>query len=98
MSLKRLRTLELIESDQRWWDSYAERRLEPAGLLILQGQRMGAEDLYRYCIDMGAPVDLATEAADTVEIIDSPMATEEVPPSEVQGSLRGTMHRLSTLT
>lgn len=48
----RLRTIESIEKDRDWWDSYAERRLEPGGLLILQGQRMGANDLYRYCLDM----------------------------------------------
>ena len=48
----RLRTIEMIEKDRDWWDSYAERRLEPGGLLILQGQRMGANDLYRYCLDM----------------------------------------------
>lgn len=59
VTLKRLRTLELIEADRVWWDSYAERRLEPGGLLILQGQRMGAEDLYRYCRDMPAPIDVS---------------------------------------
>ena len=48
----RLRSLETIEKDRDWWDTYAERRLEPGGLLILQGQRMGASDLYRYCLDM----------------------------------------------
>ena len=48
----RLRTIETIEKDRDWWDTYAERRLEPSGLLILQGQRMGPSDLYRYCLDM----------------------------------------------
>lgn len=48
----RLRTLDAIEKDRDWWDTYAERRLEPGGLLILQGQRMGANDLYRYCLDV----------------------------------------------
>lgn|ERR1035437_2173873 len=48
----RLRSLEMMEKDRDWWDMYAERRLEPGGLLILQGQRMGANDLYRYCLDM----------------------------------------------
>ena len=48
----RLRTLEMIEKDRDWWDTYAERRLEPECLLILQGQRMGSNDLYRYCLDM----------------------------------------------
>lgn len=48
----RLRTIEMIEKDRDWWDTYAERRLEPSGLLILQGQRMGANDLYRYALDV----------------------------------------------
>lgn len=51
----RLRSEETIEKDRAWWDSYAERRLEPKGLLILQGQRMEARDLYRYCLDMEVP-------------------------------------------
>jgi hypothetical protein len=48
----RLRSIETIEKDRDWWDTYAERRLDPGGLLILQGQRMGANDLYRYALDM----------------------------------------------
>lgn len=47
----RLRTMEMIESDRSWWIDEAETRLEPGGLLILQGQRLGAEDLYRYNLD-----------------------------------------------
>lgn len=35
----------------RWWDNEVEKRLEPSGLIILQGQRLGANDLYRYCLD-----------------------------------------------
>jgi hypothetical protein len=59
----RLRTIEMIEKDRDWWDTYAERRLEPGGLLILQGQRMGANDLYRYCLDM----EVAEEDEDEAE-------------------------------
>ena len=51
VTVNRLRTIEMIEKDRDWWDSYAERRLEPGGLLILQGQRLGPSDLYRYCLD-----------------------------------------------
>lgn len=40
-----------LELDRAWWDDEAETRLEPGGLLILQGQRLGAEDLYRYNLD-----------------------------------------------
>jgi hypothetical protein len=35
-----------------WWVTEAENRLEPGGLLILQGQRIAADDLYRFCLDM----------------------------------------------
>lgn len=47
-----LRTLEKIEAQRQWWIDEAQTRLEPGGLLLLQGQRLGAEDLYRYCLDM----------------------------------------------
>lgn len=47
----RLRTLETIEADRSWWIDEAETRLEPGGLLILQGQRLSPEDLYRYNLD-----------------------------------------------
>ena len=33
------------------WDTQSETRLEPEGLLILQGQRIGPNDLYRYALD-----------------------------------------------
>ena len=36
---------------KEWWDSEAESRLEPDGLLILQGQRIAGNDLYRHCLD-----------------------------------------------
>lgn len=36
----------------RWWRSTAESRLEPGGVLVLMGQRMGAHDLYRHVIDL----------------------------------------------
>ena len=33
------------------WESAMENRLEPKGLLILQGQRIASNDLYRYALD-----------------------------------------------
>ncbi len=36
---------------RRWWDDEVEKRLEPGGLLLLEGQRLGANDHYRYCLD-----------------------------------------------
>jgi hypothetical protein len=47
-----LRNAEQIDAQREWWVDVAEKRLEPAGLLLLQGQRLGPEDLYRYCLDM----------------------------------------------
>jgi hypothetical protein len=35
----------------------AEKRIEPAGLLVLQGQRLSPEDLYRHCLDKSAGTD-----------------------------------------
>lgn len=40
-----------------WWLTQAETRLEPGGLLILQGQRMWADDIYRFCLDMRTDAD-----------------------------------------
>src|SRR5690606_20919326 len=46
-----MRTAEAREELRRWWDDIAETRLEPGGLMILQGQRLSAEDIYRYALD-----------------------------------------------
>lgn len=35
----------------RTWDQVAEQRIEPGGLLVIQGQRLGGDDLYRHVID-----------------------------------------------
>lgn len=49
------RTVEQVDYQRSWWDDVSETRLEPGGLLILQGQRIGAEDLYRYNLDKTVP-------------------------------------------
>lgn len=46
-----------IEAQRRWWENEGETRVEPGGLLVLQGQRMGAEDLYRYVLDQRIAAD-----------------------------------------
>jgi hypothetical protein len=48
---KNSKTLESKEGLREWWDAEAETRLEPGGTLILQGQRIAHDDLYRYCLD-----------------------------------------------
>ena len=54
---RKMRNSESRSDMYRWWDEVAETRLEPAGLLILQGQRMASDDIYRYALDKFAPVD-----------------------------------------
>ena len=48
---KVLRSLEAVDRQQKWWDEEGVTRVEPGGCLLLVGQRMGANDLYRYCLD-----------------------------------------------
>jgi len=48
---KNTKTAESKELLREWWDSEAETRLEPGGTLLLQGQRIAHDDLYRYCLD-----------------------------------------------
>jgi hypothetical protein len=45
-----LRSVTQREYQREWWDTTAETRLEPGGVLVLNGQRMGNEDLFRYCL------------------------------------------------
>ena len=59
-----IRTADAREKQQEWWDDIAEQRLDPGGLFLLQGQRMGAEDLYRYCLDKRVIPDDAEEVTD----------------------------------
>lgn len=53
-------SLNEVEKVQFDWDSVAEKRLEPGGVLILQGQRLAPADIYRYCLDkvVGDDVDM----------------------------------------
>ena len=48
---KAMSTPERIDKQRDRWDKVAEKRLEPGGLLVLQGQRLGPEDLYRHNLD-----------------------------------------------
>src|ERR1019366_1091585 len=50
ISDKNQSTLEQREKLERRWDDVAEARLDPGGLLILQGQRITADDIYSYNI------------------------------------------------
>lgn len=49
-----LKTIDAIENQREWWTDEAETRLEPGGLLMLVGQRLGPHDLYRFALNMAA--------------------------------------------
>ena len=53
---RKMRTLEQKEALQDVYQDVCETRLEPGGLLILQGQRISSDDLYRFALDMNAPI------------------------------------------
>jgi len=52
---RKMRTLEQKEALQDVYQDVCETRLEPGGLLVLQGQRISSDDLYRFALDMNAP-------------------------------------------
>lgn len=47
---KNSRNPETLRELAEWYDDVAETRLEPGGLLVLQGQRMRADDLYHHAL------------------------------------------------
>lgn len=49
-----VRTQEQIDKHRGQFDRVIEKRLEPAGLLVVNGQRLSPEDIYRYLIDKSA--------------------------------------------
>jgi hypothetical protein len=51
VTVKNMRTESLRNDLFVWWDTTAESRVEPGGVFILQGQRIAAGDLYRYCLN-----------------------------------------------
>lgn len=59
--LRSMKGAESREDLKQWWDSTIESRLEPGGLLILEGQRLHPDDIYRYCLDKTVPIDLDDE-------------------------------------
>lgn len=49
------KTDDALANLKEWYSTEAETRLEPGGALILQGQRIAADDLYRYALDIANP-------------------------------------------
>lgn len=52
----RMRSAETRSEMERWWVDVAEKRLDPGGLLILQGQRLDPDDIYQFALKMGGTV------------------------------------------
>lgn len=52
----------------RWWRSTAESRLEPGGVLVLMGQRMGPHDLYRHALDLRDITDTLDIDVDEIDV------------------------------
>lgn len=75
---KTLRTAEAKETIREWWDDVAEKRLEPNGVLILQGQRMGADDLYRYALDKRVLPDEESEEDENDDAPDRPAKYQHI--------------------
>lgn len=49
---KNMRSEDAREKLIRWWENTAETRCEPGGLVVLNGQRLSGDDLYRHVLDM----------------------------------------------
>lgn len=64
---KKQKTEEAKVDLENYWDDVSEPRLEPHGLLILQGQRFGSNDLYRYCLNKIEGEELDYETGDILE-------------------------------
>jgi hypothetical protein len=59
-----LRNQDRVDDLYRWWDDEAQSRLDPGGLLLLVGQRLRSNDIYRYCLDKRVVVDEFDESDD----------------------------------
>lgn len=50
-----LRNPDTMRELREWYEDESETRLEPGGLVLLVGQRMSADDIYRHALDMQVP-------------------------------------------
>ena len=62
----KLRTAEAKEKLEEFYDDVCETRLEPGGLLVLMGQRISSDDLYRYNLEKTLPIDDEDELLETM--------------------------------
>jgi hypothetical protein len=64
------------EELKKWWKEIAMTRCEPGGAVILQGQRIGPDDLYRFALDLTDVV--LDEQGFEVELLDQPKKFEHI--------------------
>lgn len=67
MDPRKFRTTEAMDQLESDYDDLCETRLEPAGLLILNGQRLGARDIYRYALNKKIPELVDPETDEVLE-------------------------------
>lgn len=66
---RKQRTEMSMEQLREDWDDQAETRLEPTGVLMLTGQRLMSNDLYRYCLDKRIPEVVDDVTGDILESV-----------------------------
>jgi hypothetical protein len=76
-TVKDFRTIEAVTKIRLNWDTQAENRIEPGGALFLVGQRLGPDDLYRYCLDKPGGFDGMSED-DFEELMDERSDDDDV--------------------
>jgi len=59
-----LRNQDAVDALYEWYDDEAETRLEPGGLLVLVGQRLRVNDVYRYALDKRLTFELGGDDED----------------------------------
>ena len=69
---RKVRSADQREAMEDWYQDVAESRLEPAGMLALIGQRLAADDLYRFALDMEQPLE------NEEDLLDEGMSEEEI--------------------
>jgi hypothetical protein len=91
-------TLEAIDRHRAWFDDVAEERLEPGGLFMLMGQRLAANDTYRYCLDKMITDEVSFEDEDTIDMTGlTPMYQHIVYPAHDTENCKGHGTKLNPL-
>lgn len=58
---RRIRSESMREQTELDWEDVAEARVDPGGMMVVIGQRLGASDIYRFCLNMEQPLDEEAE-------------------------------------